>query len=32
EAKGITIYKKKDEWEAFCAAYLQEADRRYGSV
>ncbi len=30
KAKGITVSKVKDEWEAFCAAYHQEAERRYG--
>ncbi len=30
EAKGITIYKEKDEWEAFKVAYQEEALRRYG--
>ena len=30
EAKGITVYKKKDEWEAFKVAYQREAERRYG--
>ncbi|TET41780.1 MAG: hypothetical protein E3J66_04820 [Dehalococcoidia bacterium] len=30
EAKGITVYKAKDEWEAFCAAYQKEAEQRYG--
>ena len=30
QAKGITIYKVKDEWEAFCEAYRKEAERRYG--
>ena len=30
EAKGITVYKVKDDWEAFKASYLEEAQRRYG--
>ena len=30
EAHGITVYKKKDEWEAFLVAYQAEALRRYG--
>jgi len=30
EAKGITVYKAKDEWEAFCTAYRKEAAHRYG--
>lgn len=30
EAKGITVYKEKDEWEAFKVAFLEEAYRRYG--
>lgn len=30
EAKGITVYKKEDEWEAFKVAYQEEALRRYG--
>jgi len=30
EAKGIPVYKKKDEWEAFKVAYQEEALRRYG--
>jgi len=30
EAHGITVYKYKDEWEAFKVAYLEEAHRRYG--
>jgi len=30
EAKGITIYKVKDEWTAFLEAYSKEAERRYG--
>jgi len=30
EAKGITVYKVVDDWEAFRAAYLEEAQRRYG--
>ena len=27
QAQGITVYKAKDEWEAFCAA-LKETERR----
>jgi len=30
EAKGITVYREKDEWEAFKVAYQEEANRRYG--
>ena len=30
EVQGITVDKAKDEWEAFCAAYQKEAERRYG--
>lgn len=30
QAKGITIYKVKDEWEAFVKAYQKEAEHRYG--
>ena len=30
EAKGITVYKVKDDWEAFRASYRKEAERRYG--
>lgn len=30
EAQGITVYKKKDDWEAFKSAYKEEADRYYG--
>lgn len=30
QAKGITIYKMKEEWEAFVKAYSKEAERRYG--
>ena len=30
EAHGITIYRVKDEWEAFVEAYLKEAKHRYG--
>lgn len=30
EAKGITVYKEKDEWEAFKVAFQEEAERRYG--
>lgn len=29
EATGITVYKEKDEWEAFKVAYQEEAERRY---
>jgi len=29
EAIGITVYKKKDEFEAFKVAYQEEAERRY---
>ncbi len=32
EAHGITVYKEKDEWEAFKTAYEEEAQRRYGKV
>jgi len=30
EAKGMTVYKVVDDWEAFKAAYLKEAQRHYG--
>ena len=30
EAKGITVYKVKDDWEDFKASYLEESQRRYG--
>ncbi len=30
EAQGITVYKAKDEWKAFCATYQKEAEHRYG--
>ena len=30
EAHGITVYRDKDEWEAFKVAYREEALRRYG--
>ncbi len=30
EAKGITVYKVRDDWEAFKEAYQKEAQRRYG--
>jgi len=30
EAKGITVHKKKDEWEAFKVAYQEEVIRHYG--
>lgn len=30
EANGITVSKKKDEWEAFKVAFQEEADRYYG--
>lgn len=30
QAKGITIYKLKDEWESFVKAYQKEAEHRYG--
>lgn len=28
EAQGITVYKVKDEWEAFKIAYQEEGERR----
>jgi len=28
EAQGITVYKVKDEWEAFKVAYQKEGERR----
>lgn len=30
EAQGITVYKKKDDWEAFKVAYQEEGERYYG--
>jgi len=30
EAKGVTTYRVKEDWEAFTEAYEQEAKRRYG--
>ncbi len=30
EAKGATIYRVKEDWEAFAEAYEQEAKRRHG--
>lgn len=30
QAKGITIYKLKSEWEDFVKAYEEEATNRYG--
>lgn len=30
EANGITVSKKKDEWEAFKVAFQEEAGRYYG--
>lgn len=30
EALGITVYKETNDWEAFLAAYQEEAQRRFG--
>ncbi len=30
EAKGITVYKARDDWEAFKAVFQEEAQHRYG--
>jgi len=30
EAKGVTIHKARDDWEAFKTAFQEEAQRRYG--
>lgn len=30
QAKGITIYKVKEDWEAFIKAYQEEVQKLYG--